>query len=125
MSPYGVDLPQLNQLHQTERALRGPGFIWCGGIAMPALAIIYGIICIVGGSAAIVGPDGPVTLTGGNATIVGIAFISLGGVLHCTCYWDSLYGSTQACARRKLLCLGIMGLCGYALCLRLLVGGPL
>jgi hypothetical protein len=106
--------------NRTERSFPSPAFIWCGGVIVPAFLVFYGLACIFAGAALIFGTNGLILLRGGNATIAGIGSIAFGGVLHCTCFWDSLYGSTRTCARRKLLCLTIVGFCAYALCLRLM-----
>jgi len=68
------------------------------------------------------GYAGTFVLYGPNAVIFGISTLALAVLLHCACYWDSLFDSTRLCAKVKLMCLAIMGGCAYALCFRMLSG---
>lgn len=115
-----AEAPHWEHAQGTERPLCGPGFIWFGGIALPLLLNLYGIMCIMAGEAVLLGPSGNIVLRDINATFCGIGLMALGGVLHCQCFWDGIYGSTKACARRKLMCLMLLGVCAYAICLRML-----
>ena len=105
-----------------ERSLYGPGLIWGAGAAAPAGLAVYACICIGSARAVMMGYAEPFVLYGPNAVIFGVSMLAMAVLLHGACFWDSLFESTRTCARIKLTCIIVMGVCAYALCFRMLSG---
>jgi hypothetical protein len=116
-----VDLPQWVESEE-ERPIAGPWLIWGGGVLAPALIAVYGLACILGQEAILLGPRGGMMVYGIDAAAVGCAVIALAGMLHFFCFWDSRFDSTRQGARGKFCCLCVMGACAYFLCFRLMLG---
>lgn len=103
--------------------LLGPGVTWIGGVILPLLVSLYALACIAQQQVLIYGSRVYVNLHGASAVLFSIGVIGLAGLLHLQCFWDSLYGSTRASARSKLMCMLVTGICAYALCYQLLHAG--
>ena len=96
----------------------GPITILVGGIVIPILLVLYALSCIIWQEVGYSAYNASVTFYGSSAISIGIGIIALAGLLHCQFFWDSLYDSTLAGARSKLICLTIMGICTYYICFR-------
>lgn len=101
--------------------LCGPLVIWLGGIAVPALMALYGLAAVLAGQAVLPAPNGSISFQSGNAVLFGIGLIALAMLFHRQCFWDSRYGSTQSGARCKFWCMLAIGVCVYALCVRMIL----
>jgi len=97
-----------------DQPAQGPFYKWGLGVALPLLALCFGVYAIATRQAAY--GRVPMELHGPNAIAFGVAGISLGVFLHCHYFWGNVYNQAWFAVLGK-----IAAGCGFIAALGVLI----